>query len=184
MFRLGVILMTICLVASLVLAATYKMTAPIIEAQRTNQEKEALGELLPGVSEFVEKKNERFKEPVIVYYEGVKDGNIVGYALKVTAKGYGGNINMFVGIDHSGTIQGVEILSQQETPGLGSRITEVKQSEKKPWFLEQFKGKIAKDLDMSGIQAISGATISSAAVLNCIKKEVDEFVLSLEHPVK
>ncbi len=184
MFRLGVILMAICLVASFVLAATYKLTAPKIEAQRISQEKEALKGLLPEAEEFVEKQKERFKEPAMIYYEGIKDNRIIGYILKVKAKGYGGDIDMLVGICPVGAIQGIEVLSQQETPGLGSRITEIRQGEKKPWFLEQFKARLAKDLDMSGIQAISGATISSAAVLEGVKREVDDFVWGLTHSSK
>jgi electron transport complex protein RnfG len=176
MLRLGLILMAICLAAALVLAGTYKLTAPKIEAQKTSQERQALKGLLPTASEFVEKEQQRQEIPAVVYYEGVKDNNLVGYVLKIKAKGYGGDIDMLVGIDPSGIIQGVEILSQQETPGLGSRITEIKQGEKRPWFLEQFKAKTAKYLDMSGIQAISGATISSAAVLEAVKKEVYGFI--------
>jgi electron transport complex protein RnfG len=145
--------------------------------QKTRQENEALKEILPQAEEFVSKSAGRFN-----YYEGLKDKTRVGYALKVGATGYGGDIEMLVGIDEKGVIGGIEILSQQETPGLGSRITEIKQGQTKPWFLQQFKGKSAGALEMSdshsgaGIQAITGATISSKTVLEAVKKQVEDFL--------
>lgn len=177
MFRMGLKLMIICLAASLVLAVTYKITLPAIRAQKASEEETALKQILPQADKFLEGQAGRF-----TYYEGFKNKDKVGCVLKVRAKGYGGNIDMLVGIDSRGAIQAVEVLSQQETPGLGSRITEIRQGEGKPWFLQQFKGKIAGDLKMSdphsgaGIQAISGATISSTAVLDAIKNEVKEFL--------
>ena len=166
--------MTICLAASLVLAATYKLTAPAIEAQKTSQERQALKDVLTQADRFKELHAGRFD-----YYEGLKDKISVGYILKARAKGYSGNIDMLVAIDANGTIQAIEVLSHQETPGLGSRITEIKQGDKKPWFLEQFKGKFAAGLKMPDIQAISGATISSAAVLEAVKKEAEDFLARL-----
>jgi len=91
--------------------------------------------------------------------------NITGHVLKVRAKGYSGNIDMLVGVDENGAITAVEILSHQETSGLGAHILD-------KWFLGQFVGKIASRLNMSDIQAISGATISSKAVMEAIKNEV------------
>lgn len=170
MIRLGLILMSICLAAALILAGTYKITSPVIERQKANQEKEALGEILPQADEFLPKSEGGF-----TYYEGLRAKSRIGYALKVRAKGYSGNIDMLVGIDENGVISGIEILSQEETPGLGSRIAE-------PWFLRQFKGKTGSALKMSGphtgagIQAITGATISSAAVLEAVKKQVEDFL--------
>lgn len=171
MIRLGLILMSICLVAGLILAATYNITSPAIQRQKINQEQEALKEILPEADEFLPKSEGGF-----TYYEGLKDKNRIGYVLKIRAKGYSGNIDMFVGIDENGAIGGIEVLSHEETPGMGSRITEIKQGEGKPWFLEQFKGKDAPSLSMSGIQAITGATISSRAVLEAVKDQVEDFL--------
>lgn len=167
MFRLGMILMAICLVASLVLSATYKLTSAKIEQQSSAQEKEALAEVLAGADEFVNKKSDKFD-----YYCGLKDKTLIGYVLKSRARGYGGNIDMLVGIDLQGKIKGIEILSHEETPGLGSKISE-------PWFVRQFVDKFATELKMSEIQTISGATISSKAVLEAIKEDVKEFMAGI-----
>ncbi len=82
---------------------------------------------------------------------------------------YSGRIKVMVGVDRNGSIQGLEIIRQSETPGLGSRIAE------KSW-LRQFKGLsltkgklVVKKVDRSGsIDAISGATISSKAVTSLV----------------
>ena len=54
----------------------------------------------------------------------------------VSGVGYGGTIDLMVGLNPEGTITGVQVLRHTETPGLGAKITEEK-------FLQQF---IAKNL--------------------------------------
>ena len=174
MVKLGATLMIICLAASLVLALTYKLTFTRIEELRAAQEKEALEGALAEADSFARKKIGRFD-----YYEGFKDKNLIGYVLKVRGSGYSGNIDMLVGIGDKGEIKGIEVLSQQETPGMGARITEIKRGEKKPWFLEQFKEKIAASLRMRDIRVISCATISSRAILEAVKKDVKEFMAGI-----
>jgi Predicted NADH:ubiquinone oxidoreductase, subunit RnfG len=83
---------------------------------------------------------------------------------------------MLVGFDFKGEIKGIKILSQEETPGLGAKIDEIKFGEKKPWFLQQFEGRLAGELDLRDIQAITGATISSKAVLEGVKNSVSDFL--------
>lgn len=104
--------------------------------------------------------------------------------------GYSSNIQSMVGMKSDGTITGVRIISQKETPGLGAKIVEVasgktiykaitqlfsgEKEEKKgisPYFTEQFKGLKLRRMNLSdsGIQAITGATISSKAVVDSIK---------------
>ena len=58
-----------------------------------------------------------------------------GYVVTVTDKeGYGGDIQITVGVTKDGTVSGVSILSISETAGLGMRATEAK-------FQEQYVGK-------------------------------------------
>ena len=68
-------------------------------------------------------------------------------------------------------ITGIKVASQQETPGLGTRIEELRRGEKEPWFQSQFRGKgaeaaikLVRGGGPDGIEAITGATISSRAV--------------------
>lgn len=97
----------------------------------------------------------------------VKDAssNTVGYVIAATSpSGYGGNIQVALGITKDGVITGFNVVANSETAGLGSKCTE-------PEFTSQFAGKSAQTLAYSKtgasadneIDAISGATISTNA---------------------
>ncbi|MFH0838849.1 MAG: RnfABCDGE type electron transport complex subunit G [Candidatus Omnitrophota bacterium] len=173
MIRFGIILMVICFVASLVLALVYQLTQPVIAAQRSREELVLLKEALPDAGEFKE-----ITENDGSYFEGIDKKKVIGYVIRVTAKGYTGDIKMLAGVDRSGTIKGVCVLEHAETPGLGARISEVKSGEKKPWFLEQFRGKKINELNFNSLEAITGATISSKAVLDTVRDKAEEFLKS------
>lgn len=98
-----------------------------------------------------------------------KNGNFIGYIMVITTKeGYNPPITIAMGYGKSG-ITGMEFLELNETPGFGSRASE-------PEFKDQFQGKNAKQFNLvkSGatgddqINAISGATITSNAVINAV----------------
>ena len=92
-----------------------------------------------------------------------------GYVITTTDKdGFGGNIQITVGIKKDGTINGVSILSISETAGLGMKATE-------PSFYNQYVNKkadkfvVSKDGgDGEQIDALSGATITSRAVTGAV----------------
>ena len=76
---------------------------------------------------------------------------------------HGGKIALLVGVNSDLTVEGLQVLSHSETPGLGGEIT-------KPAFQSQFAGKgssgpLAVNKDGGEIVAISSATISSRAVV-------------------
>ena len=90
--------------------------------------------------------------------------------IKVDAKGYCGPIKMIVSLNSDRTIKSVRIIEQNETAGIGTRITE-------PGFLKQFEGKTAREVvERKGVDAITGATISSDAVIEAVGREVSEFL--------
>ena len=92
-----------------------------------------------------------------------------GYVITTTDKeGYGGDIQITVGITSDGTVNGISILSISETAGLGMKA-------KEPKFYNQYKGKKAEKFvvskdggDGEQIDAISGATITSRAVTGAV----------------
>ncbi len=95
-------------------------------------------------------------------------GNVIGYLITSTSpEGYGGNVQIAVGITAEGSLTGIGFLSISETPGLGMNAQE-------PAFKDQFMGKAAQTFEVTKtgamadnqIQAISGATITSSAVTN------------------
>jgi len=170
--RFGLILGIICLIATLVLAVTYEITKPKIDAQLRQEEEEALKAILPDIDSFKEKK-----AGDIEYFEAFKDNNLKGYCIRVTGNGYNGFIRMIAGIDTDGVIKGVKVLEHQETPGLGSQINHTAPGEKEPWFLRQFAGKSARTIAVKkDIDAITGATISSRAVTDAVRETVTRFL--------
>jgi len=73
-------------------------------------------------------------------------------------------------------------LEHSETPGLGSKISEIEYKQTEAKFLKQFKGKNIQDIVMvkgqtdKNIQAITGATISSKAVVSGVRAGIDGFL--------
>jgi electron transport complex protein RnfG len=172
LFKFGLVLGIICLLATLVLAVTYEITKPKIDAQIRSEEDAALKVIMPDAQDFKKKTMDG-----IDYFEAMKGKAAIGYCVKVTGEGYGGYIRMMVGLDTNGVIKGVRILEHQETPGLGSKINEIAPGENDPYFLRQFIGKNARTVSSDkGIDAITGATISSRAVTDAINKTVEEFL--------
>lgn len=160
--KYGLILGLICFLSSSVLAVVNGITEPKIKLQKEKEESLALKEALPEAASF----KPVFQEAQIIYYTAY-DGNnkLKGFVIKSQDKGYSANIELLAGLNLNLEMVNVKILSQNETPGIGNRITE-------PPFLEQFKG---KNLDsFSRVQAITGATISSAAVINALKNRISE----------
>ena len=154
--KLGVVLCLICAISTFALAAVNDLTAPVIAELTLKQENEARSAVLPGVTEFEQVTDK--------LYKGIKDGKIAGYAVNVNPSGYGGEMNMMVGLDENYQVTGVQIVKSSETPGLGSKAGE-------PKFLSQFMGKGADVTVVKGnakadneVVAVSGATISSNAV--------------------
>lgn len=190
-FRFGFILFIICLAAAGSLALVNLITKPKILAQMQLEEKASLKEVLPEADEFQDVK----KGEEVSYYKGYKDKKLIGVAFKASRKGYSSIIETMAGMDLSGKITGIKIISQGETPGLGSRITEVADEttladilqgkkkgakEQRPWFTEQFKGKNVSSLD-EDVQAITGATISSEAVIKSVKEQGLKILEEISH---
>ncbi len=110
---------------------------------------------------------------ILLYYEIYdKAGKIEGYALPVRGKGLWGNIDAFVSFyTDLETLRGIDFVSQNETPGLGARITE-------EWFISQFKGKKVpidyvpegSDTGDDEFEAITGASFTTQAVKNIINR--------------
>ena len=99
-------------------------------------------------------------------YMAMKDGQLVGYVAQVTVTGFGGPVEIHVGMDLNQTITGINVGGSgfSETPGLGDRARE-------PEFAAQFVGlTIPTQLGSNGLDAITGATITSGAVSSGVNK--------------
>ncbi|MBP3677340.1 MAG: FMN-binding protein, partial [Agathobacter sp.] len=106
-----------------------------------------------------------FPDEINKAFEAVDaNGNSLGYVVQLTTKdGYSGGIVMVVGITADGTVNGFSVTAHSETSGLGTKAFE-------PAYADQFKGIPAADV--SGVATISGATLTSTAVINGINAAV------------
>lgn len=191
----------ICFIAAFLLTAVYFLTSPKILAQKELTEKEALEEVFPeaGYFEAVERDGPAYFRA----YSSAEKKVLLGYVFKTAGKGYSSVIEAAAGMDTAGTITGIKVLAQNETPGLGARINEILETrtlwqaigglflaDKKgrpvsagtPWFCLQFQGKKIEDLTVvttaaeKNIQAITGATISSRALTDSVRKRAEEIL--------
>ncbi|KPU26515.1 hypothetical protein TR13x_09885 [Caloranaerobacter sp. TR13] len=161
--RMVIVLLIVGAVSGLVLALTFKWTEPKINEIAEANQKKAILEVLPKASSYKVMENNDW---IFIGYD--ENGREVGIAFVAEGGGFQGDIKMMVGLDtKEEKLTGMTILSHLETPGLGARIEE-------DWFKDQFKGKSIKDnfVAKQDIEAITGATISSNAVSNILKKTI------------
>jgi len=162
MIRYGFILALICTVASGLLAGVYTFTKGRIIAQALAEEEASLKEVLPDAQHF---EAVRIGDEIAYYKAHNKDGRLIGVAFKAQGKGYSSTVETMVGMLTDGEITAIKVISQNETPGLGVRVVE-------PSFTGQFGKRKIDEID--GVQAITGATISSRAVIDSVKTKALE----------
>jgi electron transport complex protein RnfG len=175
-FSLGLRLLMITAIAGLILGLAHKVTLEPIAKQQKIENDSAMQEVLPAAEAFNLKEVTLPDGSIIKEVnEGTKGSDVAGYAIKVSPKGYGGLIDMMVGISNEGKVEGIKILSHSETPGLGANAPNQE-------FSGQYKGKpIEQPLEVvktepSGdnqIKAITGATITSNAVTKGVNDAID-----------
>ena len=187
MFKLGLNLLIISAVAALLLALTNSVTASTIAQRNEQANAEARKLVLESAQDFEEVKdvktdNSKRVKVSEIYEAKDASGNTVGYTLKVLPSGYGGTIELMVGIDSAkGQVSGINVVSNSETAGLGAKSTD-------PEFSDQYKGKPLEELSVlkngtpgdTEIKAISGATITSTAVTNGVDAAIEVYNNSLK----
>ncbi|AAO35607.1 hypothetical protein K144313037_08540 [Clostridium tetani] len=172
--KLGIVLLIIAGVCGLILGGINQVTAEPIAIQAKKTIDEANKEILPVASTFEEKKDVELDEGILSLSEGKEGSEVKGYTIKVAPKGYGGAIEMMVGISTEGKITGIKVLNHSETPGLGAHADS-------PDFSDQYKDKPTEKLSVvkgtaskdTEIAAITGATITSNAVTDGVNKAIE-----------
>lgn len=164
------VLFLICLVSTGLLAFANNLTEPIIDKLEKQTEIESRKAVLADAAEF---KDEKAGD--IAYAVGYdKDGAPVGLIFTTTEKSYGGDVKIMTGVDMEGKVKGVEILSIEDTAGLGMNA-------QKESFRSQFIGlvkgivvqKNSSNHDNNEITALTGATITSKAVTAAVNQALD-----------
>jgi Na+-translocating ferredoxin:NAD+ oxidoreductase subunit G len=179
--RLGIILFLITAIAAGILAISNDITAEIIvkTEEEASSGPEVAGAVIPGAVKFealdaeiiskIAAANEKFVDAKIVLDSA---GEQLGYAIRTLSvvPGYGGDMELYVGLSMDGKLEGIKVLALQETPGLGTNV------EKKS-FQDQFVGKTSDMVlqvvkvpssNENEINALAGATFSTLSFTSAV----------------
>lgn len=174
--RLGGILFLIAAISAGLLAFLNDSTKDLIAQNeaKASMKPEVLEAVMPGSVMFndiedtalidtIKAENAKF---VNLQVAVDSSNNELGYVVRTlsTVPGYGGDMELFVGISPDGKITGVNVVAHSETSGLGSRTTE-------PEFTSQFVGKDAS-AEIVEFDALTGATKSSKSFLSAVNNAV------------
>lgn len=166
------VLLTVGVFSAVSISYMAQYAYPIIERNHEAALRQAILAVLPPGAERFETIDENDK-----IYRGLNgNGETVGYAFAAEGGGYQGIIKMMIGVSPDmQNLTGIIILENLETPGLGAKITSDE-------FRSQFKNLSLQEPAAyilnkppekpNQIQAITGATISSRAVVNILNKTV------------
>jgi electron transport complex protein RnfG len=187
--KLGLVLLLITTVAATVLAYSNEVTKDMIAKVEAKANDEARKEILPQADSFKAISEEKMNiikgenERILDIYAGYSNDTLIGYTIKTKniEPGYGGDIEIMVGISLDGKVTGIKVVNHKETPGLGA-IAATKEYQK------QYENKdVSKELIVvksepvndNEIQAITGATITSKAVTSGVNNAIEIFNTNL-----
>jgi len=169
----------------LLIAVTSAGLSPRIRQNEINKRNRLVSLLLPEAKNFilmdeqVEIQSLQRKKENVEIYRAVSDANeCVGWSFEAVGSGFADKIKLVIAVDKNfEKIAGFDVLSSNETPGFGDQI-------KYDYYRNQFKGAPAGELKLvtvgepgeidSQIVAISGATISSEAVVEIVSNYVTQ----------
>lgn len=165
-----IVLTSVSIISASLLSYVYLFTIKKIEKYKEEFFISSLSEIFPQMDSYIEVVKDS------CYQILNKDKKIIGLVFRNGKKGYGGIIEMFVGIDTLEKVCGLKIASPaeglKETPGLGLKIREDK-------FRNQFLGKREDEIKLKKeggeIEAITAATISSKAVCDGIREGINKY---------
>lgn len=135
--KLGLVLLTICVIAALALGFTNEGTKDRIDFNIKEANRLARIEVFPQATDFVmlaDRKANTFEsdaaKALIEDYALISDiyeaqnaqAEKIGYIITTRPEGYGGGIDVIVGFTLDGKITGMRVGDHQETPGLGAKV--------------------------------------------------------------
>ncbi|MDP8253119.1 MAG: FMN-binding protein [Candidatus Kaelpia aquatica] len=176
LYKMSLTLGLVATFSGFTLASIYQKTELKIRENKEREFESSVSNLVSGVV----RNSEREIEGYSVFYLYDKDSHLLSYAVIAGGNGYQGEIKILVILSKDlKSIKGIDILESVETPGLGGKITSKD-------FKNQFKNlEVSSGVDYikgrelsnpNQIQAITGATISSLAVVKIINLALDEII--------
>ena len=179
MIKDALILFAITLVAGLLLGFVYDVTKEPIAQQKAKAKAEACKNVFAAAETFEPMLNE---DGPTAYFMAGKESNVdinevmraldsagqlMGYVITVTDhEGYGGDIQFSMGVTLDGTLNGISLLSISETAGLGMKAGDVLVPQFANKKVESFTYTKSGSMNDSEIDTISGATITTNAIVN------------------
>ncbi len=179
MIKDALILFAITLVAGLLLGFVYDVTKEPIAQQKAKAKAEACKNVFAAAETFEPMLSE---EGPTAYFMAGKNSNVdidevmqaldssgqlMGYVITVTDhEGYGGDIQFSMGVTLDGTLNGIALLSISETAGLGMKAGDVLVPQFANKKVESFTYTKSGSTKDSEIDTISGATITTNAIVN------------------
>jgi len=199
---LGLFLAVLGIISAGLLAFIYKKTEQPIKIAKLKKTSQALKDVLPPFNNQPASEKLKIKSDdgiEVTYYIAKKDGHIVGVAGEgYSMKGFSGKVTVMLGMNPDGKITTVIVTEQNETPGLGTVVTNrVRQKTimdlmgktKKETglppnkILDGFSGHIATGnspwkvkKDGGEFDFVTGATISSRAVTGAVYTIAHTFI--------
>lgn len=178
--KVAAILGAICAIAAIILAAVNAITAPRIDAYEAQVALAALKGISGDYQ--VGEKHETSLDGVVRYYYELyeNEGTIEAYALELSATGYGGPFALLASFTADGEIIAVQMLSNNETPGIGKKA-------EASGYMDKFIGTglnrsvpVSKnELSAEDAQAVSGATVTFTGISKALAYG-SEFVKTLK----
>jgi len=164
----------ITVIAAAALAGVYTLTEEPIAQAKAQKQKDAIGQVLPGIDFNNNPADEAVEVPMdgetVTVFPARKDGQLAGIAVEShDNNGFSGLITVMYGFTPGGDITGYAVMQHAETPGLGSKMGE--------WFsnpahtivgLNTKTANLTVSKDGGDVDAITAATISSRAFLRAL----------------
>lgn len=175
------ILFLITFIVAAILGVAYVGTKDQIEVSKQAKMEAAWQEVLPDGKSFEENENMNYDEinnklglagytnSMITQVLTAKntEGEEVGYVIGVeSSEAYNGSITFYMGLDLSGKLSKISLLQIAETPGLGMQAEEILVPQFSDKKVEQFQYTKTKGTLDEEIDVISGATITTNAIVN------------------
>jgi electron transport complex protein RnfG len=174
--KLILVLTVICAVSAALLAAVYSKTKAPIAAALEVRTATAAREVMPAGLPPPEK---RIVDGV-TFFVAKQEGRFAAAAVEGRSKsGYGGTVALMVGLGADGKLVNYKVIAANETPGLGTKMSS--DTFRKPLLGKPLDGPWKVRKDGGDVDAITAATISSRAALDCIRDAIAKFNSASAH---
>ena len=200
-FKLVFALAIAGLLSGIILVSTFLYTNPLIKANKEAAIQRAIFKVLPECDSYVSlkleegelienvvvesNKEEPDKDELLIYAGYNESKELIGFAIPGSEPGFQDVIGVMFGYDYAQkVIIGFEVLESKETPGLGDKIFKDVEFQAnfialavEPEIIAVKKGKKQKPNEVDGI---TGATISTKAVVKLLNNTIDIWQISID----